>query len=402
MKRTSAAARLLAAAALLLAACASAGRPAVPAPPAPLGVEPGSDRTYFKIRVSYTNENDYGVPEDVRDIRAVVIRAPVDGRTYYRWVDYGVREYKAGAEPPAWRAPANTIGFEYFLDEETDYLAELPGTAALTRDMDGFTFYIGLIDFHMWDLYRNMFLRPAELGSPEKAPLEKPGDRIEYDLTAQPIKLLEWENVTSNLRMTAGAIEASYLGDRDGPDGRQKIIAFHQRQTLSQTIVGLGMAMPYDGTNRFLGHLYLDAADEPVAAEFREFVYGKVAAPMDATVIVHTTRVYSLERAASPDWSGEAAPLLQQSLAALGGRDFIDFEPGDRGEARGGGGQVGPSRHGGEVEKRAQEGDGDDEGQEDRHAADYPIDRRIGHLAHGEDRTLPRPVGQDDGQVGSH
>jgi len=57
----------------------------------------------------------------------------------------------------------------------------------------------------------------------------------------------------------------------------------------------MGMRMPYDGTNWFLGRINLDQDGGMVLAIYREFVYAKVKAPMSQIVIVHSQRDYRIE-----------------------------------------------------------------------------------------------------------
>ena len=150
----------------------------------------------------------------------------------------------------------------------------------------------------MWDLYARMFFTPEEsVPDNTQKGLSSIGDTVWFDLTAMPIVLFEWENVSYDLEMTGGEIYAEYVGNGRWKDRETKIIFFRQRQTLKQTIVGMGMKMPFEGTNRFLGHMYLDNENNLLKASYQEFVYGKVYAPMGQTVITHTRRDYNIELA---------------------------------------------------------------------------------------------------------
>ena len=91
------------------------------------------------------------------------------------------------------------------LDER---MGTLPDTSSLPRTMDGFEFYLNLIDFHMWDIYKSMFFRQSD--------------------------------------------------NQDPPE----------------SVISGGLAKAW----------------------YREYVYGKVFAPMDQTVIVHNERRYSITR----------------------------------------------------------------------------------------------------------
>ena len=167
--------------------------------------------------------------------------------------------------------------------------------------MDGFEFYLNLIDFHMWDIYDTMFFRRSEDQIPDDNVvsggfLEEPGDTIEYDLTKQELSLGSWDNVSRDFKMSAGVIYAEYLGEVMQNDVVHDLVFFRQEQTLTQTVVGLGMEMPYEGTNRFNGLMYKYKDGGLAKAWYREYVYGKVYAPMDQIVIVHNERRYGITR----------------------------------------------------------------------------------------------------------
>ena len=114
----------------------------------------------------------------------------------------------------------------------------------------------------MWDVYDAMFFKRSEDRTPTDniisgGFLERPGDTIEYDLTKQELSLGSWDNVSDNLKMSAGVIFAEYIGEVIQNDIVYDLIFFRQEQTLTQTVTGLGMKMPYEGTNRFNGLMYL-------------------------------------------------------------------------------------------------------------------------------------------------
>ena len=71
---------------------------------------------------------------------------------------------------------------------------------------------------------------------------------------------------------------------------------FRQVQTHEQTVIGMGMEMPYEGTNRFSGLMYLNSDGTLARAQYREYVNGKVYVPIGIAVIVHTERDYSIRR----------------------------------------------------------------------------------------------------------
>ena len=83
-----------------------------------------------------------------------------------------------------------------------------------------------------------------------------------------------------------------------GPEGEEPelIIFFQQQQTLEQNVYAGNLKMPFVGTNRFMGHMYLSSNNELLKAHYTEYVYAKVYAPMSQIVIVHTERQYRIER----------------------------------------------------------------------------------------------------------
>ncbi len=264
-----------------------------------LGVVPEGPFSTYRIAVTYIAQDDTGVPQETRDIEAMARLGFHNGKLYCLWEDYNIRSYRTAEEAPLWSAYEPAVGFEYVMErieQDPDYLDNLPNVDSIPRDMDGFYFYINLIDLHMWDLYINLFLN-TRMVFPEMNldPLAKIGDTLFVDLRSLPIGLLEWENLTSDLTMSAGEIRAEYLAENLVGDTRVKVIFFQQDQTISQVIYGVGMKMPYRGTNRFLGHLYVDEQNRLIKAHYREFVYGKVQAPMGQTVITHSERLYSIE-----------------------------------------------------------------------------------------------------------
>jgi len=182
--------------------------------------------------------------------------------------------------------------------DENGNLSKIPNVDSIPRDMDGFKFYVSLIDFHSWDIYRHTFFNPAELKLNEK-PLKKVGDTVTVSLEAKPIPLLEWENLTSDLRMEGGIIVGLYLADGVVNGTESRIVYFEQNQRIKQyvygSVGGILLKMPYEGTTRFFGHIFVDQSDELLKAHFNEYVYGKVSAPMGVKVIVHTKREYRVE-----------------------------------------------------------------------------------------------------------
>ena len=291
-------ATILLAAALAGTGCVSTQRSS-PVARTPLGLVPDPPVKLYRVAVTYTNQNDIGVPLDFVEIQAKVRIGMHGAEQYCRWESYEVRSYRVGDPPKAWEPYQPAVGFDYLMipvRQETDYIPNLPNVDSIPRDLTGFYFYINLIDLHMWDLYRYLFLETREVfPSIPGGPLRAIGDTMQVDLTDLPIALLAWENVSSDLVMTGGVIGAEFLGTGLVHGVQTKILAFEQSQTIRQTIFGMGMRMPYDGTNRFLGHMHLDQDDGLVLASYREFVYAKVKAPMSQIVIVHSQRDYRIE-----------------------------------------------------------------------------------------------------------
>jgi hypothetical protein len=277
---------------LLSMGCATT-TPSVVAERVPLGVTITGPVDRYSVEVSYITQDDTGVPTDYHDISGQIIHSVVDGHQYYRWETYRLRAYKPGEEIPGFVTFEPAVGFEYFFDDlfEED-MGNLPDTSSLPRNMGGFEFHLNVIDFHMWDTYIEMFFGE----SAGESKLEQPGDESDFDLTDQILPLGSWENVSKDLEMTAGVIHAEYVGDVTVQDIEYSLVHFRQEQTLKQTVVGLGMEMPYEGTNRFYGLMYLYDDGTLARAWYREYVYGKVYAPMNQTVIVHNERRYAIDR----------------------------------------------------------------------------------------------------------
>lgn len=283
---------------LAAAGCASTSS-VLPVPRNPLNLVPEPPVRTYRVEVTYTNQDDIGKPTDIMEIRATVSAGIYGADEYCRWESYERRQYRAGAQIPDWQTYEPAVGFDYLIaprKREPDYIENLPNLDSIPRDLTGFYFYINMIDFHMWDLYINLFLRTPEIfpDIPAK-PLKNVGDTMRIDLRDLFIPLIEWENVSSDLVQTAGIIHAEYLGSGKVGTTKTKILSFGQEQTIEQNIYGMGMKMPYRGTNRFLGHMHLDDKNQLVLASYREFVYSKVKAPMGQTVIVHSERDYRIE-----------------------------------------------------------------------------------------------------------
>jgi hypothetical protein len=278
-------------------------------PTASLEIEPEGPFTTYLINVKYIDQDEIGLPAEIREIEGHVQTGRYLKQGYYKWIDYRIRTYKPDKPPGEWISYSPAIDFEYLLvpvNEEPDYLGNLPATTTLPRELDGFYFYINLIDFHMWDLFVAMFMNTRTVfPGYNKDPLKQIGDAISFDLRDLPIGLLEWENVTSDLKMTGGTISAELIGMRRTPEAAEieseveeseLIVFFQQQQTLEQNVYAGNLKMPFTGTNRFMGHMYLSSNNELLKAHYTEYVYAKVYAPMSQTVIVHTERQYRIER----------------------------------------------------------------------------------------------------------
>ncbi|MBT3274267.1 MAG: hypothetical protein HN368_14010, partial [Spirochaetales bacterium] len=269
----------------------------------PLNVQITGPVDRYLVEVTYITQDDIGVPTDYKDIKGQIIRSTINDRLYHRWETYSIRQYGAGKSVPEYSEYLPAVGFEYFMDDLlNDDMSTLPDTSFLPRSMDGFEFFLNLIDFHMWDVYQDLFFRQSADQVPDNnmisgSFLEKPGDTIEYDATNQNLSLGSWDNVSKDLEMTAGIIYGEYIGEVTQNEIEYDLVFFRQEQTLTQTVVGLGIEMPYEGTNRFNGLMYLYKDTGKLAsAWYREYVYGKVYAPMDQIIIVHNERRYSISR----------------------------------------------------------------------------------------------------------
>jgi hypothetical protein len=278
----------------------------------PLFIDNYTESKIFHIHVTYYNEDDIGLTKSIDEIDARVLSAKYNGLNYYKWLDYKIRTYKVGSaienrmeyKPDTytpWTTYQPAIGFEYTMDgmafDNKGNLAKLPNMDSIPRDMVGFQFYISIIDFHTWDIYRHMFFG---INDTREAQLKEIGDVYSHHMENKTIPLMNWTNLTSDFSLEGGSAHGIYLADIEQDSMKIKLIYFEQNQRLKQYVYGnigrIQFKMPYDGTTRFYGFLYLDETNNLIKANMNEYVYGKVKAPMFITVLVHTKRDYFIER----------------------------------------------------------------------------------------------------------
>ena len=124
-----------------------------PAPRKSLGVVVEGPVSRYLIEVNYITQDDVGIASDYHDIRGQAIRAEIEGKPYYRWESYDIRAYVPGAPVPDFHSFEPAVGFEYFKEDPLEEdMTKIADTSSLPRTMDGFEFYINLMDFHMWDV----------------------------------------------------------------------------------------------------------------------------------------------------------------------------------------------------------------------------------------------------------
>jgi hypothetical protein len=273
----------------------------------------------YEVRVQYFNQNEIGITESVDDIRALVLRGKYQGHDYFRWQDYSFRSFEVPEDSPIenrlefsmiaaddtaeWTTESDFVGYDYVVDDtvvdRSGQLGNLPDLSFLEKDLDSFKLYTNLIDFHMWDLYIGMCFHPEEYSSITTDAFAAVGDAVEIPQENHMIDLAEWNSVSSNLKIGGGFIYLEFIGYGDHHGERTKIIYFQQNQRLTQTVYGpltprVAFAMPYGGTNRFMGFLEVSEGNQLIHARFNEYVYGKVDAPFFIDVYVHHKREYTV------------------------------------------------------------------------------------------------------------
>ncbi len=281
-------------------------------PRTPLNPTDLSDQRVFHVHVAYFNEDDGGLVQSIDEIDARVLDARRNGAHYYRWLEYRIRSYPRGpslddrmedlprSDAP-WEDYAPAIGFDYVLEgsaaTEAGDLSNLPRMDSIPRDLTGFKFYTNVIDFHTWDIYRDMFLAG---GDPSMPRLAKVGDASSFQMPRKPIPLLTWTGLSSDFRFEGGYAKAVYLADVQEKGTPLKLLFLDQNQRMTQNVYGMAgpmqLKMPYEGTSRLVGRMYYDLDDRIWRASFDEYVYSKVFAPVHLTVIVHSKRSYLIER----------------------------------------------------------------------------------------------------------
>ena len=264
----------------------------------PLNLTLSGNEIRYAIDVIYLMQDEKGILEETNDISCKVLMDEIDGRHYYKWYDYRIRAYKAGESVPDWEPYDPAENFDYYLipvSEDGNYLKNLPSKDYIPNDLNGLKFYINLIDFHMWALLGEVFLNTENfLPELEKPSLSAVGDELEIDQGDEEINLTGSDGISSDLNQTIGRMYGKYIGEAVIGSEDTRIIFYLQEQKLIQTIFAEMLIMPYEGTNRFSGYLYYTSERKLKQAEYTEYVYGKVEAPMFLKVITHQERQYSI------------------------------------------------------------------------------------------------------------
>ena len=312
---------MLSTAALLLSSGCSLAllhREGEPPPRLDAEIPEGLPSIDYEITVRYFTQDEVGITQSVEEIAAKVTEFPApEGGSYYLWTDCLVRNFAlapeddpvenglefdriTGDDSALWQPLEEGIGFSYYVEgtiaDEIGQLGNLPDFGFLRRDMDGFHYYLNLIDFHMWDLYADMINDPEN-----QTPLQEKGDTFLSIQEGHVIDLAEWDNITTDLEMEGGLIFIEYVGDSEYEGEATRIFYFRQNQRIRQEVYGsligdLAFKMPLRGTNRFLGIFELDRENRLVRAHFNEYVYSRVHAPFFIKVLVHHKREFFVQR----------------------------------------------------------------------------------------------------------
>ena len=265
----------------------------------------------YDINVRYFNQTEIGITRSIDEIAASVTHyVGKDKGDYYRWDDYRIRHFdldenedpiESGMEydrlssddKAPWVPIEEAEGYSYFLENgivKGNQLTNLPKTDFIRRDIDGFRFYLNLIDFHMWDIYTSLIKH-----------LKEKGDEYKKNEEGHVIDILTWENVNTHAEMEGGHIYVQHLGNSQTQDWPSSQYYFQQNQRLSMNLVAplsgrLVFNMPYQGSNRFMGIFEIDRHGKLIQAHFNEYVYGKVNAPFFINVLTYHKREYVVTR----------------------------------------------------------------------------------------------------------
>lgn len=265
----------------------------------------------YTIQVRFFNQNKIGISQSIDEIAATVSHYPLkDGGHVYRWDEYRFRHIELDKnETPIengmdydrinaddntpWQKMEEVIGYSYYLKDgiaKDGQLSLLPNTDFVRKDLDGFRFYLNLIDFHSWDIYARLV-----------AGLEEKDDVLKNNQEGHVIDLLQWDNVADHAEMEGGTIYVQFLGHSqfDGKPSTQ--FYFQQNQRLKMDVyapfaLGLEFQMPYTGTNRFMGVFELDDKRRLVSGRYNEYVYGKVKAPFFVNALTYHKHEYLISR----------------------------------------------------------------------------------------------------------
>jgi hypothetical protein len=272
----------------------------------------------YTASIRYYTQDEVGITNSVDEIRATVSEfdAP-QGENYYRWTDYEIRDFAladndtpiengmefdliASDDSATWQSYDQGIGFTYRLADtvadEHGQLGNMPDMGFLPRDMDGFQYYLHVLDFHMWEFYARMIYDESAGG-----PLVEIGDSVSISEEGHIIDMTDWGYITSDLEMGGGLIYIEYVGDSEFNGEPTRVFYFQQNQRLRHRICAsvagrLAFRMPISGTNRFSGFFELDSEDRLVRGHYNEYVYSRVMAPFFIKVLIHSKREYSVSR----------------------------------------------------------------------------------------------------------
>lgn len=269
----------------------------------------------YEVVVRYFILDKLGIPQSVDEARADVTHVAVANQGhYYRWGNYQFRSFRlkqnespvesgmeydqiSSDDHAPWKSLEEVNGFTYFIEQtivdkqhDGGQIRFLPNLNFVRKNIDGFRFYLQLIDFHMWDIYAD-FTRD----------FKQKGDVFQVSEEGHTIRLDEWPNVIRDLNMQGGTIYIESLGNSEFKQQASKLYYFQQNQRLESIIIAplgkrLALKLPQTGSNRFMGYYETDMEDRVLFARFNEYFHGKIDAPLFINAPNYAKREYILRR----------------------------------------------------------------------------------------------------------
>jgi hypothetical protein len=271
---------------ITLISCASTGK-YIPSTKVPLNLQNKSVITKYKIKVEYDTKDFAGNSTEKKTINAVVEESDEKGNIYVKWTNYEISVQNKKTNETFSFIPAKN--FDYILrtenlGENPDVLGYLPNVDSIPRTMDGLQFYLNLIDFQMWEIYKRMIVTLDKMSNKDSI--------FSMENKNVSLKYMDWQNLMSDLKQTLGEMKVKYIAN----DGDNKIFYFVQEQQITQFVYGFNFKMPYKGFNQYSGYMSISNNNKMNYANFIEFVAGEVSAPFFQKVQVITERKYEIEK----------------------------------------------------------------------------------------------------------